>query len=47
MDIPIQALMQSYGRNKAKNIAEFVKIMYTHSNSSNNKLFADNSGNLS
>jgi acyl-homoserine-lactone acylase len=46
MDIPIQALMQSYGRTKAKNMAEFIKILDTHSNSSNNTLFADNSGNV-
>jgi len=46
MDIPVQALMQSYGRTKAKNIAEFRKVLDTHSNSSNNTLFADNSGNV-
>ena len=46
MDIPMQALMQSYGRTKAKNLAEFRKILDTHSNSSNNTLFADNSGNV-
>ncbi len=46
MDIPIQALMQSYGRTKAKDMAEFIKILDTHSNSSNNTLFADNSGNV-
>jgi len=46
MDIPVQALMQSYGRTKSRNIAEFRKILDTHSNSSNNTLFADNSGNV-
>jgi acyl-homoserine lactone acylase PvdQ len=46
MDIPVQALMQSYGRTKANNIAEFRKFLDTHSNSSNNTLFADNSGNV-
>jgi acyl-homoserine-lactone acylase len=46
MDIPVQALMQSYGRTKARNMAEFRKILDTHSNSSNNTLFADNSGNV-
>jgi acyl-homoserine-lactone acylase len=46
MDIPVQALMQSYGRTKAKNMQEFIKILDTHSNSSNNTLFADNSGNV-
>ena len=46
MDIPVQALMQSYGRTKAKNLAEFRRILDTHSNSSNNTLFADNSGNV-
>jgi acyl-homoserine-lactone acylase len=46
MDIPVQALMQSYGRTKAKNMQEFIKILDTHSNSSNNTLFADNGGNV-
>jgi acyl-homoserine lactone acylase PvdQ len=46
MDIPVQALMQSYGRTKSRNIAEFRKFLDTHSNSSNNTLFADNSGNV-
>jgi acyl-homoserine-lactone acylase len=46
MDIPMQALIQSYGRTKAKNMAEFRKYLDTHSNSSNNTLFADNSGNV-
>lgn len=46
MDVPIAALTQSYMRTKAKTIAEFRKILDTHSNSSNNTLFADNSGNF-
>ena len=46
MDIPIQALTQSYGRTKSKNMGDFIKYLDTHSNSSNNTLFADNSGNI-
>jgi acyl-homoserine-lactone acylase len=46
MDVPVEALSQSYLRTKARNMAEFVKILDTHSNSSNNTLFADNSGNV-
>ncbi|HEX7937524.1 MAG TPA: penicillin acylase family protein, partial [Gemmatimonadaceae bacterium] len=46
MDIPIQALEQSYGRTKSRNIGDFRKWLDTHSNSSNNTLFADNSGNI-
>ena len=46
MDIPVQALTQSYGRTKSKSMADFVKYLDTHSNSSNNTLFADNSGNI-
>jgi len=46
MDIPVQALMQSYGRTKSRNMQDFVNLLDTHSNSSNNTLFADNSGNI-
>ncbi|HWC75581.1 MAG TPA: penicillin acylase family protein [Gemmatimonadales bacterium] len=43
---PINALIQSYSRTKAHNLAEFRKIMDLHTNSSNNTVFADASGNI-
>ncbi|HET9983765.1 MAG TPA: penicillin acylase family protein [Longimicrobiales bacterium] len=43
---PIDALTQSYTRTKARNMAEFMKIMELHTNSSNNTLFADAEGNI-
>jgi len=46
MHKPVQALMQSYGRTKAKNLAEFKKIMELHANSSNATLYADADGNV-
>lgn len=46
MHKPVQALMQSYGRTKAKNLAEFKKIMELHANSSNATLYADADGNF-
>ncbi|MEQ1761648.1 MAG: penicillin acylase family protein [Pyrinomonadaceae bacterium] len=45
MHEPVKALMQSYGRTKAKNLAEFKKIMDLHANSSNATLYADADGN--
>jgi acyl-homoserine-lactone acylase len=46
MNDPMHALIQSYTRTKAKNLAEFRKIMELHTNSSNNTLFADADGNI-
>ena len=46
MEEPMRALMQSYGRTKAKNLAEFVEVMRSHTNSSNNTIFADREGNI-
>ena len=46
MHKPVEALMQSYGRTKAKNLAEFKKIMELHANSSNATLYADADGNI-
>lgn len=46
MDDPVSALMQSYGRTKAKNYAEFVKVMELRANSSNATLYADADGNI-
>ncbi|HXJ30621.1 MAG TPA: penicillin acylase family protein, partial [Gemmatimonadales bacterium] len=46
MQHPVQALMQSYSRTKAKDYAAFRRIMDMHTNSSNNTVFADASGNI-
>ncbi|HEY7194940.1 MAG TPA: penicillin acylase family protein, partial [Gemmatimonadales bacterium] len=42
----INALIQSYSRTKARDMAAFTKTMGLHTNSSNNTLFADASGNI-
>ena len=42
----VNALIQSYSRTKARDMAAFQKIMALHTNSSNNTLFADASGNI-
>jgi acyl-homoserine-lactone acylase len=48
MQEPVKALTQSYLRTKAKNYAEFKKIMDDYkTNSSNNTIFADADGNIS
>ncbi len=41
MHKPVEALMQSYGRTKAKNYKEFKEIMDLHANSSNATIYAD------
>jgi acyl-homoserine-lactone acylase len=46
MQEPIKALMQSYGRTKAKDYDEFKETMELHTNSSNNTVFADAKGNI-
>jgi acyl-homoserine lactone acylase PvdQ len=46
MQEPVKALMQSYGRTKAKNYNEFKAIMDLHANSSNNTIYADRDGNI-
>jgi len=43
---PVQALVQSYSRTKAHDYAAFRRIMESHSNSSNNTVFADSRGNV-
>ncbi|HET9709813.1 MAG TPA: penicillin acylase family protein [Gemmatimonadales bacterium] len=43
---PVQQLIQSYSRTKAKDYAAFRRIMELHTNSSNNTVFADASGNI-
>ncbi len=45
MNEPVKALMQSYGRTKAKNYAEFKLVMELQANSSNATLYADADGN--
>jgi len=46
MNEPVKALMQSYGRTKAKNYEEFKKVMELKANSSNATLYADADGNF-
>ncbi len=43
---PVQALIQSFTRTKARNYAEFRRILELHTNSSNNTVFADAEGNI-
>lgn len=45
MHAPVKALMQSYGRTKAKNYREFKEVMQLKANSSNATLYADADGN--
>ena len=46
MQEPMNALMQSYSRTKAKNYKTFRDTMELHTNSSNNTIFADAEGNI-
>jgi acyl-homoserine-lactone acylase len=46
MEEPMRALIQSYSRTKARNLAGYLEVMGTHTNSSNNTLFADAEGNI-
>jgi acyl-homoserine lactone acylase PvdQ len=46
MQSPVNALIQSYSRTKAKDLAAFKRVMDLHTNSSNNTLFADASGSI-
>jgi acyl-homoserine lactone acylase PvdQ len=46
MEEPLKALAQSYARTKARNLAEYKKVMEAHTNSSNNTLYADADGNI-
>ena len=46
MHDPVNALIQSYTRTKAKDYAEFRQTMELHTNSSNNTVFADAEGNI-
>ena len=46
MNEPLSALMQSYGRTKAHNLADYRENMEMHTNSSNNTVYADSEGNI-
>jgi acyl-homoserine lactone acylase PvdQ len=46
MSDPTHALMQSYGRTKARSYAEFRKSFDLHTNSSNNTIYADADGTI-
>ena len=46
MEEPMQALMQSYGRTKARNLEDYRENMSMHTNSSNNTVYADSEGNI-
>ena len=46
MNKPIEALEQSFGRTKAKNFAEYMKVAALGANSSNDTLYADDKGNM-
>ncbi len=46
MEEPVKALTQSYLRTKAADHAAFDKTMDLHTNSSNNTVYADSSGNI-
>src|SRR5437879_1188060 len=46
MQEPVNALIQSYTRAKAKNYKEFRNTMELHTNSSNNTVYADADGNI-
>jgi acyl-homoserine-lactone acylase len=46
MEEPLKALMQSYSRTKARDYKSFRETMELHTNSSNNTVFADASGNI-
>jgi acyl-homoserine-lactone acylase len=46
MQEPVKALTQSYTRTKAKDYQAFKQTMELHTNSSNNTIFADASGNI-
>jgi acyl-homoserine-lactone acylase len=46
MEEPLKALMQSYGRTKARTLAEYKTVMDIHTNSSNNTLYANADGDI-
>jgi acyl-homoserine-lactone acylase len=46
MNVPIAALEQSFGRTKAKTMADYMKVASLGANSSNDTLYADDKGNI-
>ncbi|MGQ0764150.1 MAG: acylase [Gemmatimonadota bacterium] len=46
MEEPLKALMQSWFRTKARNMAAFREVLNLHTNSSNNTVYADGDGNI-
>ncbi len=46
MNKPIEALEQSFGRTKTRDLASFLKVAELAANSSNNTLFADDKGEI-
>ncbi len=46
MEEPMDALIQSYMRTKARSYDEYIETMRSHTNSSNNTVFADSEGNI-
>ena len=46
MEEPLKALIQSYSRTKARTLDEYKKVMDLHTNSSNNTLYANASGDI-
>jgi acyl-homoserine-lactone acylase len=46
MNRPVEALQQSFGRTKAKNLESFLKIADLKANSSNDTIFADDKGEI-
>jgi acyl-homoserine-lactone acylase len=46
MQDPMHALIQSYGRTKARDYKSFLKWMALHTDSSNNTIYADAAGNI-
>jgi len=46
MQSPVNALIQSFARTKARDYAAFAKFLALHTNSSNNTIFADAEGNI-
>jgi acyl-homoserine-lactone acylase len=46
MEEPMSALMQSWGRTRARNLDDYHENMEMHTNSSNNTVYADSEGNI-
>jgi acyl-homoserine lactone acylase PvdQ len=46
MESPLDALIQSYSRTRARDYASFAKTMELHTNSSNNTIYADADGHI-